>query len=196
MKHKIVLTLMLSIVIVSFVAAQSNTVEMTEEAQQETQRIRTYEVEPFHFDYLLDFYSLHLDCGEPVGDAILAGVGLIEIIPNDGVIYDSNVPPLPYITISATQIEANSELDETLLGLGPIIQYVNDAIRPETFQQIDLNGVPAFRVDDLPIGQAGVSTHIVAIHEGLRYDIIVEPRSGTSALYDEHVEQFLESFQF
>lgn len=40
--------------------------------------------------------------------------------------------------------------------------------------------MPALRVDDLPVGPAGVTTQIVAVYQGRIYELMVEPHSITT----------------
>lgn len=188
--------------VVGYTLAQSDSspaAETTPEVEQSDYLTRTYEHGPFEFDYVLDYYSMRFggDYAPLETGRLVTNTGVIQIVPNDNVIYKSNVPPLPLISISAIEVDADTFLDESMLGDGAIIQYVDMLIQPDSVTQITIDDVAALRVDDLPVGQRASITHVVILKDEIRYDITFEPYSGvgTTDLYDEQIEFFLENFR-
>jgi len=63
------------------------------------------------------------------------------------------------------------------------IAYDPKSLTGLPIQQIKLDSVSALRIDDLPVGPAGITTQIVAIRNNRIYEVLVEPQdSALSAL--------------
>jgi hypothetical protein len=126
-------------------------------------------------EYPLAFYSVWN--GVPGGtsrDSQIFFPGVITIRPNDSVIYGVQFDTAYQIRIAMS--EAPGELDSSMLGSGPLMQYEPDNFEPGDVARLSLNGVPALRIDNLPVGPSGmVTTHIVAVVDARMIEILVEP---------------------
>jgi len=59
------------------------------------------------------------------------------------------------------------------------IAYDPKSLTGLPIQQIKLDSVSALRIDDLPVGPAGITTQIVAIRNNRIYEVLVEPQQLT-----------------
>ena len=128
------------------------------------------------FEYPLAFYSAWMAnaCVAPGGGSDIWFPGVIRIQPNDSVIYGNQFNTAYRIQIAMT--EASGELDSSMFGRGPLMQYEADAFDPGSVVRLSLNGVPALRIDNLPVGPSGVVTmDIMAVVDGRLIEILVEP---------------------
>jgi hypothetical protein len=84
-----------------------------------------------------------------------------------------------------------------MLGSGPLMQYEANMFDPGDVVRLRLNGVPALRIDNLPVGPSGeVTMHIVAVVDARMIEILVEPVAdvgGTAVNGLEVVEQIIGS---
>ncbi len=55
------------------------------------------------------------------------------------------------------------------------MQYDPQLLAGRDIQEVTLDGVKALRVDGLEVGPTGVTAQIVTIHNGLIYELLVEP---------------------
>lgn len=137
----------------------------------------------YSFIYPLDAYSVRQGCACATlnggQDVIFPGVIVIE--PNDSLIYSAGADVSYRISIAAVAAPENAALDSGLLGSGPLMQYEPSLISADDVVTIDLGGVPALRIDNVATGPAGVLHEIVALHEGLLYQFIIEPAQPTMA---------------
>lgn len=147
-------------------------------------------------EYPLAFYSVWN--GVPGGtsrDNEIFFPGVITIRPNDSVIYGVQFDTAYQIRIAMS--EATGELDSSMLGSGPLMQYEADAFDAGDVMQISLNDIPALRIDNLPVGPMGmVTSHIVAIVDARMIEILVEPVAevgGTAINGLEIVDQIIGS---
>jgi hypothetical protein len=128
------------------------------------------------FEYPLAFYSVrsgNIAATFNGGQDVLFP-GVISIEPNDSVIYGNQFDTAYRIQIA--MVETDNELDTAMLGTGPLMQYDTSIYEVGDIVRLSLNGVPALRIDNLPIGAAGtVTSDIVAVHHGRLYEILVEP---------------------
>lgn len=159
---------------------------------------RTYNMPDIgSLEYPLAFYSVSMEnaCVAPDGGQDIWFPGVIRVQPNDSVIYGVQFDTAYRIQIAMT--EAAGELDASMLGTGPLMQYEPDAFDPNEVMNIDLNGVPAVRVDNLPVGPSGMVTmDIITVIDGRMIEILVEPVAevgGTAVDGLEMVTQIINS---
>jgi len=126
-------------------------------------------------EYPLSFYSVW--SGLPGGtsrDSEIFFPGVVTLRPNDSVIYDGQFDTAYQIRIAMSA--APGPLDDGLLGTGPLMQYGADLFEPGDVLRLSLNGVPALRLDHLPVGPSGeVTSHIMAVVDDRLIEIVVEP---------------------
>lgn len=132
----------------------------------------------YHIDYPLAFYSLR--AGQSGPNVLFPGVRVVE--PNDAFTYRERNQTVYKLSIAVTANEQGLSLDEpaALLANSALIAYDPALLADYTMQPIELGGVPALRVDDLPVGPAGITTQIVALHGDLIYELLVEPHVLTT----------------
>ena len=132
----------------------------------------------YHIDYPLAFYSLR--AGQSGPNVLFPGVRVVE--PNDAFTYQDRNQAVYKLSIAVTANEQGLSLDEpaALLANSALIAYDPALLADYTIQPIELGGVPALRVDDLPVGPAGITTQIVALHGDLLYELLVEPHVLTT----------------
>ncbi len=88
------------------------------------------------------------------------------------------------------------------LANGQLLSYDPALLDGRTITQTNLAGAPAVRIDDLPVGQAGVAIQLDAIRADIVYELIVEPAQMSSGNVDADqanlalVEQMMQTFQF
>jgi hypothetical protein len=154
----------------------------------------------YQFTYPLDSYSVRAGCTceTPNQGQDILFPGVTEITPNDSLIYRDGQGVVFRIRIAVVAPEAVT-LDSTLFGTGPLVQYEAGVVDASTVQEIEIGGVPALRLDDLPVGAAGLAADIMLVHNNLLYEITVEPVNP----FDEGgvkgrnlVDEILASFEF
>jgi hypothetical protein len=109
--------------------------------------------------------------------------GVINVEPNDSFIFDTENPTQGIIyqmRMAATPNNNGYTADdlESLLGTLPLLQYDPSMLEGLEIQQIEINGAPAVRVDDLLIGAAGgaVTESIALPPEGNPIvEFVIEP---------------------
>lgn len=149
----------------------------------------------FSFQYPIELYSVQTG---PANSQALAP-GVVEVVPNDST---NLTPDASTYKISVAVHENTNGLTmdnqaELLASGGILLQYdpaLLDSSHP--IQDYTIDGIPALRVDNLPAGQAGTVTQIIAIHNDKIYEWVIEPAQvdgGTSNL--PVVEQILNSFE-
>lgn len=159
---------------------------------------RTYQAPDlgYTFDYLLDHYSVRPGF-IPSGAEILFP-GVITIDPNDSLIYRDGKGLVFKVSIAAVFAPDGASLDKSLFGTGPLIQYESDLLESKVIQDIKFGSVAALRVDDVPVGPTGSITDIIALHEGLLYELLIEPvgeeRGGVFGR--NLINNILKTFQF
>lgn len=89
-----------------------------------------------------------------------------------------------------------------LLANGQYLSYAPFLLEGRTITHTNLDGAPAVRVDDLPVGLAGTAMQLVAIRADITYELVVEPHQVSSSgdAADQAnlalVEQMIDTFQF
>ena len=61
-----------------------------------------------------------------------------------------------------------------------LVQYDAGIVQPDTVQPIQFGETPGLRVDDLPIGQNGLTADILVVYNNILYEIVVEPVNMTA----------------
>lgn len=90
----------------------------------------------------------------------------------------------------------------TFLANGQLLSYDPALLDGQTITRTNLAGAPAVRVDDLPVGQAGVTIQLAAIRADIVYELVVEPAQMSSGNADADqanltlVEQMMQTFHF
>lgn len=160
----------------------------------------------YQIAYPLTFYSLR--AGQSIPTVLFPGVQVVE--PNDAFSYQNRDQAVYKLSIAVTANEQGRSLDEpeALLANSALLAYEPSLLADYPIQQITLDGVPALRVDALPVGPAGITTQIVALHGDFIYELLVEPHVLTSnqaepfvAATDQEanralIEQVISSFRF
>jgi len=64
-------------------------------------------------------------------------------------------------------------------------------------KETTLDGLKAYRLDNLPVGPAGITTDIMTIKNNKIYEILVEPVQGTgdSEVNKQIIEQIISTFK-
>lgn len=127
----------------------------------------------YRIAYPLAFYSLR--AGQSAPTVLFPGVRVVE--PNDAFSYQNRDQTVYKLSIAVTVNEQGRSLDApaALLANGALFAYDPALLADYTIQPITLDGVPALRVDGLPVGPVGITTQIVALHRDFVYELLVEP---------------------
>jgi hypothetical protein len=154
----------------------------------------------YSFDYELNHYSVREGCscsargGE---DIVFPGVILVE--PNDSLVYRDAQGTVYEMSIAAVGAPEGRFLDAKLFGTGPLTRYTMDDYDPDDAYEIDLGGVRALRLDNVPLGANGISD-IIAFKTGLLYEILIVPVNGEPSESRDAgrlmLEDMLASFEF
>jgi hypothetical protein len=118
------------------------------------------------FDYPLETYSVRPGSSPNSGQMLFPGI--ISIEPNDSFLYGDKNPNRGIVymmQIAASPNEGGYTADdlESLLGTLPLLQYEAAALEGLDIQHIELDGSPAVRVNNLPVGPGSGVTHIIAL---------------------------------
>lgn len=132
----------------------------------------------YRIAYPLAFYSLR--AGQSAPTVLFPGVQVVE--PNDAFSYQNRDQAVYRLSIAVTVNEDGRSLDEpeALLANSALLAYEPSLLAEHPIQPMTLDGVPALRVDDLPVGPAGITTQIVALHGDFIYELLVEPHVLTT----------------
>jgi len=131
----------------------------------------------YEISYPLELYSIRN--GLSSADVLFPGTKVLE--PNDSFYYHEPRAVTYKVSIAVRVNTENLSLDEpkSLLARSAITAYDPEVLTGLSIQQITLDGVRALRVDDLPVGPAGITTQMVAVHNDLIYEVLVEPQQLT-----------------
>jgi hypothetical protein len=149
-------------------------------AQEENNNTRVYDAGDLaSFTYPLDTYSVRdWFIGLPDDQMLrITYPGIITIDPNDSLIYGDEPGNVYRIRMASVVRDENvTEADlPTLLGTLPLIQYGPEALENRSVVSLTIDDLPAVRVNDLPVGQFGLTAHIIAMSDTQLFEIIVEP---------------------
>lgn len=173
----------------------------------ETSAWQSYQADSgYAIQYPLALYSLR--AGQSGPNVLFPGVRVVE--PNDAFTYRDREQTVYKLSIAVSTNDQGLSLDqpESLLANSAIIAYDPALLADHPIQQIELDGVPALRVDDLPVGPAGITTQIVALYHEFIYELMVEPHvvttnqaepwveSAPSEANDALIEQIINTFHF
>jgi len=103
------------------------------------------------------------------------------------------------ITISVKPWPQNSGNDiSKVFGHGPVINYIEDILVNKPIKETEIGGTKAYQVDDLPIGQTGVTSDILLFKGKNLYEILIEPyqQNGDVIKNKELINQILSTFKF
>lgn len=150
------------------------------------------------FSYPLELYSV-LDRPSST-DALWPGV--IEILPNDAFNQVLNQPATATwrirVAIRENTLEQwNMDDHRQLLSGGGILATYAPDILDTSYPIIPytVGGLPAWRVDHLPVGDVGDMTHIITIYDDKIFEWVIEPQQLGSDLRNWHyVEDILSTF--
>jgi hypothetical protein len=144
---------------------------------------RTYQPpdSDYRFTYPLDSYSVRAGCTcqTPDQGQNILFPGVVEIAPNDSLVYRGGQGTVYKISIAATSPAEAPTLDATLFGTGPLVQYDPSIVKLDQVQEIQFGDTPGLRVDDLPVGQNGLTADILVVYNNILYEIVVEPVNVT-----------------
>jgi hypothetical protein len=131
----------------------------------------------YQFEYPLESHSVRTsNIMDPATIDVPFGA-LIAVEPNDAYLYADGAQP-SYLTRMRVLAGFNSEIvadDADLsqfLGTAPLLEY--DPANA-TVEQITLGGQPAVRASGIPVVPGEGMTEIIAVYDGLLYEIIIEP---------------------
>ena len=129
--------------------------------------------------------------------------GVIVIEPNDGFNTQLNQPisQTYRITIAVHENIQGFTLDDpaALLASGGILaQYTPDHLdAAHPIQSITIDGQPAYRVDNLPVGMTGSLTEVIIIRNKRIYEWNITIAQATGDTRNWHfVEEILATFKF
>lgn len=157
------------------------------ETGAETEEWKSYQADSgYRIQYPLALYSLRAGLSGP--HVLFPGVRVVE--PNDAFTYRDPSQAVYKLSIAVSTNEQGLTMAEpaALLANSAFIVYEPTLLADHTLQQIELDGIPALRVDDLPTGPAGITTQIVALHNDFIYELLVEPHIVTTNQADSWVE--------
>lgn len=131
----------------------------------------------YHFEYPLQTHSVRTsNVMDPATMDVSFGA-LVAVEPNDSYLYANGAQPT-YLTRMRVLAGFNTELvadDADLtqhLGTSPLLEYDSASA---TVEQITLGGQPAVRATGIPVFPGEGATEIIAVFEGLLYEIVIEP---------------------
>lgn len=157
------------------VGAQEATPEVTT-AVEDIAEERTHTIPDIGtITYPLESYSVLTACGcDSSRAADIFFPGVVTLYPNDHVVHGTAFDTAYRIKIAMVAVEG--DLDASMLGTGPLVQYDADIFDPGDVTRLNLNGTPALRIDNLPAGPAGtVTMDIIAVVNDRMIEILVEP---------------------
>lgn len=111
---------------------------------------------------------------------------------------EAGVTHSPYESYSLIELKSNeNQIDiavanntlgyklNELIGNGPFLSYTEDIINRGNLSNIKIDGVDAIRVDNIPAGQAGVTSDILFIKRNKIYQIVLSPSDVDVNLFNQ-----------
>jgi inhibitor of cysteine peptidase len=140
----------------------------------------------YEISYPLATYSMRNGLFSP-STVLYPGVKVLE--PNDSFSYRTPRAENYQLSIAVHTNEQQLSLADAkqLLSRGSLIQYDPALLSDHPVISTTLGGVQAVRVDDLPVGPAGITTQIMAIHNTFVYEVLVEPHLLTTNQAEPYV---------
>jgi hypothetical protein len=131
----------------------------------------------YSFDYPVQTHSVRTsNVMEPAVTTISFGA-LVAVEPNDSYLYADGAQPT-YLTrmrvlagFNAEPVADDADLTQ-YLGTSPLLEYDPSGA---TVEQITLGGQPAVRASGIPVFPGEGATDIIAVFDGLLYQIVIEP---------------------
>lgn len=131
----------------------------------------------YHFEYPIQTHSVRTSNVMDPAAADVAFGALIAVEPNDSYLYGDGSQPT-YLTrmrvlagFNAEQVADNTDLTQ-FLGTSPLLEYDPTSA---TIEHITLGGQPAVRAVGIPVVPGEGMTEIIAMFDGLLYEIVIEP---------------------
>jgi hypothetical protein len=159
----------------------------------------------YRFEYPIQTHSVRTSNVLDPATADSPFGGLIAVEPNDSYLYANGAQPT-YLTRMRVLAGFNAELvadDVDLsqhLGRSPLLEYDRIGV---TVEPITLGGQPAVRATGIPVFPGEGATEIIAVFEGLLYEIVIEPAPlqlgfdpAESVVLDPVYEDILTSWVF
>jgi hypothetical protein len=127
----------------------------------------------FEISYPLAYYSIRTGISGP--EVLFPGVKVLE--PDDAFSFQEPLAVTYRISLAASENTQHRSLNspEQLLANGQLITYDPGLLTGKSIRKISVAGVDAVRVDDLPIGSAGITTQIATVCNDRVYELLVEP---------------------
>jgi len=131
----------------------------------------------YEISYPLELYSMRN--GLSPSDVLFPGIKVLE--PNDWFYYQEPRAVTYKLSIAVRENAQSLSFDDPkpLLAQSAIVAYDPELLTEGSIQQVTLDEVNALRVDDLPVGPAGITAQIVAIRNDRIYELLIEPHQLT-----------------
>lgn len=130
----------------------------------------------YRFDYPVETHSVRTGNLQQLVDTDVVFGGLIAVEPNDSYLYSDGAQPTYQTRMRVlvdTSVVVSEDVDlASLAGTLPLIQYDASDL---SIQATTLGGLPAARVDGIPVGLGANASEIIAYYDGLIYEIVIEP---------------------
>ena len=178
----------------------SSTTQQPNLTPDETLTWETYRATgKYEIKYPLEYYSVR----SSLSIVSVDWPGVVTFEPND--IFSRKQPFAITHTIDIAISANTNKLDlsnyEEFFGNGAIIKYTREFVDPMKIKKITLGGVEALRLDNLPAGQSGITSHIIVLRDDKIYEIVVSPQgsTGDGEVREKNmpiVEQILSTFKF
>lgn len=155
-----------------------------------------------YFDYPLATYSVRPGRTAGGSNASVLFPGVVTIDPNDWLLYTEGhgiVYRISMVAVINEDVESTDDL-LPLLGTLPLIQYGGDVLEGLNIETLEIGGLPAVRVDNVPAGPAGLASHILAVSDTQIFEITVAEAANTGGddmdAGQEVVDRILASLRF
>jgi hypothetical protein len=131
----------------------------------------------YRFEYPIQTHSVRTSNVLDPATVDVAFGALIAVEPNDSYLYANGAQPT-YLTrmrvlggFNAEPVADNTDLTQ-YLGTSPLLEYDPTSA---TIEHITLGGQPAVRAVGIPVVPGEGMTEIIAVFDGLLYEIVIEP---------------------
>ena len=131
----------------------------------------------YRFDYPVQTHSVRTSNVMDPATVDVALGALVGVEPNDSYLYADGAQPT-YLTRMRVLAGFNTELVDdnadltAYLGVSPLLEYDPASA---TVEHITLGGQPAVRASGIPVVPGEGMTDIIAVFDGLLYEIVIEP---------------------
>lgn len=159
----------------------------------------------YNFDYPVETHSVRTSNVTDPATVDVSFGALIAVEPNDAYLYAGDAQPsyLSRMRILAGFNQERVADDADLaqyLGRSPLLEYdpANASV-----EAISLGGQPAVRASGIPVVPGEGATEIIAVYDGLLYEIVIEPAPlqlgfdmADEILLDPVYAEILDTWQF